>query len=327
MSHGKISLAIAVALGMTLGAVNGQAQEEAPAINNGNVSFTVYTDVVTEYWFRGIPQENQGLIVQPGADVTFGLISNDDFSLDAYFGTWNSFHWGDSTTSTPDLANGGPAGSNGNDNVWYESDIFVGATVGFGSFSVDFGYTWLYGPNAGAEFAEEIYATLAYDDSELWGDSFDGVQPYATIVFEIDGGSDGLAGFQDAAGSSAEKGIYLELGIAPTFDLTDSLDMPITLAIPVTVGFSLDDYYETVNPTTGLLEDDDFGFFQIGAVLSMPLESVPAEYGAWEVSAGIYYLSAGDIAENDPFGVTSAAGTNDGDDDTIWASFGIAMSY
>lgn len=287
-----------------------QAQEEAPAINNGNVSFTVGADVFTDYWFRGIPQENQGLILQPYADVSVSLISNDDFTLDVYTGIWNSLHWGDSQSST--------GGNAGNDNVWYEADWFAGATVGFGSFAVDFGYTWLYSPAGGVEFAEEIYAGLSYDDSELWGDGFDGLQPYVTIVFEIDGGSDSpLAG-------TAEKGIYYEVGIGPSFDLTDSLDAPVTLSLPVAVGFGKDDYYQYVN-SAGAADDDTFGFIQVGVVLSMPIEAIPAEYGAWEVAVGGYYIALGDA--NEAIGNGANFGTNGGDDDSFFGSIGISMSY
>jgi len=316
MSHGKTTLAAAAALGMTLGTVHVQAQEEAPAINNGSVSFTIGADVVTEYWFRGIQQENQGFILQPYADVNFALMSNEDFTLDGYFGVWNSLHWGDGTSSTPN----NPPGSTGNDDVWYEADFFIGATLGLGDFGIDFGYTNLYGPNAGAEFAEEIHVGVSYDDSELWGENFGGLAPYATVVFEIDGGSDGLAG------AGGDKGTYLELGIEPSFAIYDSADYPLTLSVPVTLGLSLDDYYEFVD-AGGNIDDDEFGFVQVGAVVSMPLTMVPAEYGAYEVSAGIHYIQAGDVAEADPFGVTSGGGFSTGDDDSIFASFGISMSY
>ncbi|NBC10454.1 MAG: hypothetical protein GVY24_01800 [Planctomycetes bacterium] len=322
MSHGKITLAAAAALGTLLGTVHVQAQEEAPAINNGSVSFTIGADVVTEYWFRGIQQENQGFILQPYADVTFALVSNEDYTLDGYFGVWNSLHWGDGTSSTPN----NPPGSTGNDDVWYEADFFIGGTLGLGDFGIDFGYTNLYGPNAGGEFAEEIYVGVSYDDSELWGDNFDGVQPYATVIFEIDGGSDGVTGTTGANGRTGEKGTYLELGIEPTFVLTDSADYPMTLGVPVTLGLSLDDYYEYVDGA-GNIQDDDFGFLQVGAVVSMPLTMVPAEYGAYEVSAGLYYIMAGEVAEADPFGVTSGGGFDSGDDDSIFASIGISMSY
>ncbi len=304
------ALMAAAMLGMSLAPAIAQAQE-APAIKNGSVSLGAGFDITTEYWFRGIPQENQGFLIQPYADVTFSLVSNDDFTLDAYFGTWNSFHWSDGSST------GGNA--IGNDNVWYEADYFIGATIGIDAFSIDFGYTNLYSPAGGVEFAEEIYIGLGFDDSELWGEDFGGLQPSAMVVFEIDGGSD-----SPATAVAAEKGIYFQVAVEPSFTVLDSEEAEVTLAIPVTLGFGNDDYYQYTN-SVGATDDDTFGFFQIGAVLSMPLDLIPAEYGAYEVSAGIHYIALGDAGE--AIGNSANFGVNGGDDDSIFATIGISMSY
>ncbi len=314
----KFSL-MAASAAMVLGPAVVQAQEQAPTVNTGAVSFNAGIDFVTEYWFRGIPQENQGIIAQPYIDVTFGLFGDEDFSLDAYVGTWNSFHWGDGTSSTPN----NPPGATGNDDVWYESDLFVGVVLGFDVWSIDLGYTQLYNPSGGSEFAEEIHVKLGYDDSNHWGDNFGGLQPYGKVVFEIDGGTDGFTGASTGGG---DKGIYYELGIEPSFSIYDSQDYPLTLSIPVTVGFGDSNYYEYIN-NSGNLDNDRFGFVQIGAVVSTPLKAIPAEYGAYTLSAGVHYINVGNAGEYDAGGVNSAAATNSGEDDSFFASFGISMSY
>ncbi len=270
------------------------AQEEAP-VNTGNVSFNLGADIVTEYWFRGIGQENQGLILQPYFDVNVGLITEGEMTVDLYAGTWNSFH--------VDNAAG--------DDIWFESDFFVGLTFGLpANFSADVSYVNLYNPDGSQSFAEEIDVALAYDDSEFWDVDFmdfAGFQPYALVAFEFSGGSD--------AGTS--EGIYLELGVEPSITLIDSEDYPISLAVPLTLGLSLDDYYED---TTG--DSDTFGYFDAGAVLSMPLSFVPNGYGQWSVSAGVHLLVLGDTAEN----ISQAFGTGD-DDFNVYGTFGLAMSY
>lgn len=277
-----------------------QAQEEPAPVNTGKVSWTLGVDVVSEYWFRGIAQENQGWIVQPYASVTFGLMSSEDFSLDAYLGTWNSLHFDNPS-------------SDGSADAWYESDFSVGLAMGLPyDLALDVAYINLYSPAGGDIFAEEINVVLSYDDSELmdsWGVPFS-FNPHTKLAFEFDGGSD--------AGNN--EGVYWELGVAPSFALTDSEDYPLTLSIPVVAGFSLDDYYEDANG-----DDEFFGYLDIGLVLSTPLSFIPADYGAWEASIGGHYLLLGDstqsIASPEGFNVT------DGDENEFYATFGISMSY
>jgi len=188
---------------------------------------------------------------------------------------------------------------------WYESDFYVGASYALSEcLSVDASYIWLYGPSNGVgEFAQEIDLSVAYDDSGMWGDGFDGLQPYVLVAIETSGGSDGI-GYNG-------KGIYYELGIAPSFTVVDSATSPITLTIPLTLGLG-SDYYQI--STT---DDDSFGFVDAGLDFSMPLSFVPAQFGSWEAAAGVHFLFLGDNTE----------AMNNGDDFEIIGTFGISMSY
>jgi hypothetical protein len=283
----SLMLAAASAVVLT-GASQAQAQD-APPVNSGKVAFSLGFDVVTEYWFRGLGQENQGLILQPWIDVTFELLSNDDMTVTGSVGTWNSIH---------DDAAG---------DAWYESDFYAGFGVEMGKVSVGATYINLYNPAGGDIFAEEIDISLSYDDSEL-GLPF-ALNPGVTLAVEIDGGSD--------AGSS--KGTYLEIGIEPSVqDILGSDSVPVGLSLPVTVGLGLDDYYED-----GLGNDDTFGFIDIGLVLSTPLDGlIPADYGTWTASFGVHWISLGDSAEN----ISAAFGTGQ-DDSSVYATFGLTMEY
>jgi hypothetical protein len=147
----------------------------------------------------------------------------------------------------------------------------------------------------------------SHDDSGAWDGSFlegSGLQPSVTVAFELDGQADG----------GSNEGIYLEVGIEPSFTLIDNQDQPITLAIPVTVGLSLGSYYQ--DPTTG--DDSNFGYLDIGAVLSTPLNAIPADFGQWEASLGLHYLF---LSES-----TEVANAN-GDDSEFIVSLGISMGY
>jgi hypothetical protein len=271
-----------------------QAQEmEGP--NTGKVSLNAGVDYYSEYWFRGIAQENQGLIVQPYADVSLNLIENEDYTLDGYFGAWNSWHFQD------------PTEANGDDDFWYEADVFAGFSAGLpGGFGVDLSYINLYGPSGGDEFAEEIDLGVSYDDSGLWGDNGFALNPSATLAYEIDGGSD----------SGSNKGTYLGLGIEPNIPL--GADAPFSLSVPVTLGLGLDDYYED-----SLGNDDTYGFLDIGLVGSMPLAQDTA-YGDWTVTGGVHYINLGDSAAQIGRDFNTIGGD---DDDSIYFHVGLSMSY
>ncbi len=263
--------------------------QDAPPVNTGKVAFSTGFDVTTEYWYRGLGQENQGLILQPWIDMTFELFSSDDLTLTGSVGTWNSIQ-----DATPGDA-------------WYESDFYAGVSAEMGDLAVGVSYINLYNPAGGDIFAEEIDFSLSYDDSGL-GLPF-ALNPSATLAIEIDGGSD----------NGTNKGTYLGLAIEPgVADILGSDTVPVGLTVPVTLGLGLDDYYED-----GLGNDDTFGFIDIGLVLSTPLDAfIPADYGSWTASFGVHAIFLGDSAEN----ISAAFGTGQ-DDSSVYATFGITMEY
>jgi len=265
--------------------------DEAPPVNTGKVAFSTGFDVTTEYWFRGLGQENQGLILQPWIDATFELHSSDDLTLTGSVGIWNSLH---------DAVPG---------DAWYEADFYAGVGAEMGKVAVGVTYINLYNPAGGDIFAEEIDFSLSYDDSELWGDDGFALNPSATLAIEIDGGSD----------AGMNKGTYLEIAIEPGMeDIFGSTSNPVDLSIPVTLGLGLEDYYED-----GAGNDDTFGFLDVGLVLSTPLDGlIPADYGSWSASFGVHCIFLGDTAET----ISGAFGTGN-DDSSVYATFGITMEY
>ena len=317
MTHGRKLGLMAIAGLFAAGAMFSTASaQEGP--NTGAISLSASLDWTNEYWFRGIPQEDQGFIIQPGFDVSVALWSNDEFSVDAYIGTWNSLHFEAPT------GNGNPGSAT---DTWYEADWYGGFSFGLPmNLWLDVSYVTLYGPNAGGNFADEVDIAFGLDDSEMWGDTgipgWTGLQPYVLFAIETDAGSDGAA-----PAVNQETGVYLELGIAPGFTLVESEDYPIDLTIPVTVGLGLDDYYQYDDRSTVAVEDEDetFGFFQIGVVASMPLSAIPAEFGSWSVSAGVHVLVLNeDFIENSINAPAPAPGY---DTVRVLGTVGIAMEY
>ena len=62
----------------------------------------------------------------------------------------------------------------------------------------------------------------------------------------------------------------------------------MSVTVPVKVGLSLEGYYE------GLRGDERFGFFSIGANLTVPLSSDGSRFGRWNVHGGADYVRLGD---------------------------------
>lgn len=273
--------------------------EEAAGPNTGNVSLSVSIDVATEYWFRGIAQENQGAIVEPGINISFALC---DWAS-VYFGTWNSLH-GHQNSDAIDA------------DVWYESDWFVGTSLTFDKIGVDLSYVNLYSPAFAGVFAQEIDLSFSYDDSELLGDW--ALSPSVLFAFEFDGGSD----------NGSNHGIYAQLSFGPSFTIIDSKDYPVTLSVPFTFGFSVSDYYEN-----GAGDDNTFGFAQIGLDFSVPLAFIPADFGSWSAHAGVNFIFLGDSAGSigkdfvDDAETVPGFGVTTHDDFSVYGVFGIGFEY
>lgn len=277
-----------------------QAQADELAINSGSVAFTATLDVYSQYWFRGLAQENQGLTIQPGATATFALFETDGFALDGFVGTWNSASFKTPTTDAD------------SDDWWREANIFIGVGTQLldGKLDLQASLVNKSSPAAGEQITNEIDIKASYDDRGLYGDDRFALNPYALLAYELDGaGVD--AGTRD--------GLYLELGVEPRFELVESADFPVTLSVPVKAGFSLKDYYERADG-----KSNTFGYLQIGLVASTPIKSLPAEYGNLEGWAGVYYIYINDTLR-DIGGASNVI--NSGDRSHVFAGAGLSWSY
>ncbi len=263
--------------------------QDAP--NEGNVSVSVGIDATNAYLFRGIYQDDTKLITWPYAEMGLELFSGDGGlqSVGITLGTWNSLHPGDAGSD-------GPSGK-----LWYESDFYAGFGLGFaGGVSLDTTFTAYTSPNTAFDTVKEISFQLGVDDSAWLGAG--ALQPYALIAFELDGQADG--GFNE--------GTYLELGVAPGIEGSRA-----GLSFPIKVGLSLKDYYELYDVDTDTTADNTFGFFSVGAIVSVPLSGIPARFGSWNIQGGVEFQRLG----------TTTKAFNDGDASRVIGLFGVALSY
>ena len=286
---------IAIALaGLALPAT-ARGEEQADGLS---LSYSAGVDFVTQYFFRGILQEDAGFIAQPWAEVGANLYSGNEGdalnSIDVSFGTWHSIH--SEQTGTDD---DGPKSL-------YEADLYTGVSFGlYDNWAAGVVYTLYNSPNSAFDDVQDIQINVSYDDSGLWGNmgesvpGFSGLQPNVTILFETKNAADG-----------AHEGVYLQIGIEPSFTpLSNGNLKDLTVSIPVTLGLSADDYYES--PTNG--GDESFGFLETGIKFSYPINE------RWEISAGPYFMFLGNTAED----------FNDGDDNSfeVIGKLGVSVSF
>jgi hypothetical protein len=260
-----------------------QAQDADP--NPGAITLTTGIDFPSVYFFRGIRQEaDPEFTMFPFGDVGISFYSGDNGrSASVNFGVWNSLNTGSSGLSaTPDKR------------IHYEQDFYVMLNLGVGSgITVSPFFTSYTSPNGSFGTVNEFAFKVAHASR---------FAPYGIIAMELSGQADG----------GSDEGTYGEIGIGPSWPLGGG---GTTIGVPLKLGFSLGDYYEADG------EDNGFGFFDIGALVTVPFSSAPTTFGTWNLHGGVNYLALGDGTKS--FNVKD--GTPEGGQ--VIFSIGIGMSY
>lgn len=274
-----IALATVVALPSLALAQDAAGGGDAPAARQADPTakgrFGV--DFTSQYFFRGIRQESKGLILQPWADIQWGLIDGNDNlrSLDLTIGTWNSLH-----------------GSGVGDGMWYEGRGYVDLAAGVAEkWTLGARYTGYGNPNdaGGWDNVQEVAFRAALDDRGYLADVVEsGLQPHALVAIETAGERETFL----PGAPNRSSGVYAEFGVAPSFKLGVG-DDDLRLHLPVVLGLSLDDYYQ--DNRTG--KDELFGYLDVGVEARQPLTFLPGRMGPWNAVVGLHFLLLGDNCE------------------------------
>ncbi len=252
----------------------------------GDIGF----DVVSNYIRHGIALENQGLIVQPYADLHFRIYKGAGAltSVTADIGIWNSFHSHNRNAGRTAQNGLGGAGLGSQTTAnWFEFDFQAGMTFTFDKLSLG-GYFKTYeSPSSVFQNTYTAGAIISYDDSGALG-AF-AMHPYALVEFQLEGTTgNNFRGGQGFHG----RGQYYEVGIAPGYTVGD-----LTLSLPIKGGFGSGGFY---------LGNRGFGFISAGARADYTLHFIPACLGKWSVNAGATYYRLG--GSNGPIAFNGASG-------------------
>jgi len=255
--------------------LNGRATAWAQAGSNPNtgaITFTGGLDTASVYVFRGFVQETDPKItLLPYGDLGIAVMSGDGAikATVVNFGVWNSLNTGSSGTD-------GPSG-----HAHFEEQFYARVNLLFGGrMVVGAGYMARTSPNNMLDTTKEFQLKVA---QVSW------LNPYAFLASELndEGQADGGAG----------KGTYLELGAMPSF----AVGRKLRLVVPTKAGISVKDYYELAGT------DHKFGFFDVGAVVTLPLGKSPSRFGSWNVHGGGEFYVLGDALQPANSGDTSKA--------------------
>lgn len=232
--------------------------QEAPAAAAPRVTVTSGVDAASSYMFRGIYQEDRGLVAPAFIDFRIPLFAGTGTvsAVRANAGMWNSFH-------------SGPTGAQGRPNAWYEADYYASVTATAGRWSPGLVVTAVTSPNDAFNTVYELGASVEYDDSR----SRFPLAPRAFVVVELAGQMDG----------GTVPGRYVETSIRPVRPLGRSGALAFALAMPVKAGGSLQGYYESGQSGSP--------FFASAGVI--PSVTVSGPRAALEIHAGLELMRLG----------------------------------
>jgi hypothetical protein len=270
-----------------------EAAETPKGPNTGRISINAGVDWTSAYFFRGIKQETEDLILEPYGELSIKLVDNAGAltSLSLTPGIWNSIHTGP-TAESPVASDPKP---------WYELDGYVRLSAVLWEDLTTYAlYTAYASPSGAFGTVQEIAFGAGYNDAKLLGPF--ALNPSFLVAFEVDGQAD----------AGAHKGIYAQIGIAPGHTFFSDSRYPLSVSVPLAVGLSLKDYYEF-----GTGSDDTFGYFSGGIGASVPLAFIPPGFGKCLLKAGVTVLYLGD----------NLTTINDGDRVQVIGTVGIAFAY
>lgn len=185
---------------------------------------------------------------------------------------------------------GGSSGENGiTGRLHYEERFSAGVTVPISGIAVDATYTSYSGPGFILSPRHEVAIRI---DPHRWFGT------YALAAVELDGAADEI---------DDGNGTYLELGALPELPLGSGR---ARVGAPVRVGLSLSNYYQAFRA------DSRFGFFNVGVLITLPLEQ-DGPGGSWNLHGGVEVYLFGDAPK----------ARNLGKAEKVVATVGLSLRY
>lgn len=254
-----------------VGGAVGEPMAEDPVDVNIAEALTLDAGVTyaTAYYFRGALQlDDSGAVFQPYAQIGADVANADNYEVNTYVGTWNSFH---TNSPTPPTSTAGP-------DAWYESRLYGGAKLSTGDFEFGGVYTFYTSPNNAFNTIQEVGLTAAWAP-DLVVDESNAID----LTLGLNGGV-----YFETEDQNGTNDAYFEVGVTPGFDIDievgENGNTPVSITFPVVAGFSIDDYFFD---DTG--DEELLGFISVGAQASVPLP-IPLEYGRWTLTGGVQAL-------------------------------------
>ena len=272
-----------------------EAQSNSPDLPDNDRHFAVSAGVANAFFFRGMKQEDQGFIFQPGIKYMTSHIGNDSLGVGAYAQSWNSLHSQDTYVGSDSIIDS-----------WYWSEAEVGLDWRLYLMNLTTSYVFYFSPNDAFDTVQEIkiYGELG----EGWDFGPFSLAPFGTLAFDTSAdGFDARDKFNSI--DENEKGIFAELGVAPGISFGDQWEF--AFRFPLSFGFSVKDYYQDSNG-----DDSPFGYTKIGGEASVPIP-FPSSFGKWSIRGGLYGYLLG----------TQTESINDGNDTAFVGKLGIRAEF
>jgi len=212
---------------------------------------------------RGLNVENAGLVYQPLLLTFWDLYSDKggvltNVSLTAGF--WNSFHTEESGAEP---------------SHWNEFDPILGLTFSFcNDLKFETNYTAFDSMTDSYPTSQHLELKLKFDDSKWLGDF--SLNPYVAYWLELD--NKATVVFNEA---SSDESYYFTLGINPSV-----MAGPVKIELPTYVNLCGDNFYQQFDGSGG---GSGLAVFGTEIKASMPITSIPKEWGSWTGYVGVKY--------------------------------------
>jgi len=248
-------------------------------------SVLVGTNWASAYYWRGFRQTPNGSPnLQPYLELGVKLLKDAGplSSLVIAPGIWTN--WNDGSRTDFDR-----------EEFWLTLPYFKATATWWETLSTTVTYTY-YKSVGSSSGLNEVGLGFGLNDAK-WLGAF-AFNPNLLLAFDFE--------TEEAlTGSLPSYRVYMGLGLAPGYTFFESSRLPVNISVPMTFGFSVKDFYvqRRVSRCPAVItagfgncvtfEDQNqaFGYFSGGPLISMPLKFIPASFGSWTLQGGVQFLA------------------------------------